>query len=101
MGDTELLGKAVEMEVTKQEEEELLGCEIGDGLFKDALAYAKRKQQYSYEREKRPVILQHWYLVKLTEECVRDLTFSKYTMDLCETRNNIEKEHLVNAEAPL
>lgn len=84
------------MEVTKSEVEELLGCEVDEKLFRDALTYAKKKQQYSYEREKRPVILQHWYLVKLTEECVRALAFSKFTMDLCETLNNIEKEHLVN-----
>lgn len=84
------------MKVTKSEVEELLGCEVSDQLFNDALTYAKKKQQYSYERERRPVILQHWYLVKLTEECVRALAFSKFTMDLCETLNNIEKEHLVN-----
>lgn len=84
------------MEVTKSEVEELLGCEVDEKLFRDALAYAKKKQQYSYEREKRPVILQHWYLVKLTEECVRALAFSRFTMDLCETLNNIEKERQVN-----
>lgn len=84
------------MEVTKSEVEELLVCEVDEELFRDALAYAKKKQQYSYKREKRPVILQHWYLVKLTEECVRALAFSRFTMDLCETLNNIEKEHLVD-----
>lgn len=84
------------MEVTKKEVEELLGYEITDKQFEDGLAYAKKKQAFSYEREKKEVIMQHWYLVKLTEECVRALTFSKFTMDLCEMLNNIEKEHLVN-----
>jgi len=84
------------MEVTKQEVEELLECEITDELFRDALAYAKKKQAYSYQREQRAVIMQHWYLVKLTEECVRALAFSRFTMDLCETLNNIEKERSVN-----
>lgn len=84
------------MDVTKKEVEELLKYEISDELFVEALAYAKKKQQYSYERDKRPVILQHWYLVKLTEECARALAFSKFTMDLCETLNNIEKERQVN-----
>lgn len=80
------------MEVTKKEVEELLGCEVDESLFQEALAYAKKKQKYAYEREKREVIMQHWYLVKLTEECVRALAFSKFTMDLCETLNNMEKE---------
>ena len=84
------------MEFIKKEVEELLECEISEELFNEALAYAMKKQQYSYEREKRPVILQHWYLVKLAEECVRALAFSRFTMDLCETLNNIEKERLVN-----
>lgn len=87
------------MEVTKKEVEELLECEISDELFTDALAYAKNKQAYSYEREKRDVILQHWYLVKLTEECVRALAFSRFTMDLCETLNNIEKERSVKNQS--
>lgn len=84
------------MEVTKSEVEELLKFDVDKELFKEALAYAKKKQQYSYIREKREVILQHWYLVNLTEECVRALAFSKITMDLCETLNNIEKERLIN-----
>lgn len=87
------------MEVTKGEVEELLKCEVSDELFEEALAYAKKKQQYSYKREKRAVIMQHWYLVKLTEECVRALAFSKFTMDLCETLNNMEKERPVNDQS--
>ena len=57
--------------VEKKEVEELLGCEITDEQFEEALKYARHKQEYIYQRERRQVVLQHWYLVKLTEEYVR------------------------------
>ena len=79
------------MEIAKSEVEELLKCEVSNEVFEEALAYAKKKQQYTYETEKRAVIMQHWYLVKLTEECVRALVFSRYTMGLCEMLRNMEK----------
>ena len=53
--------------VEKREVEELLGCEITDEQFEQALKYARHKQKYIYQREQRKVVLQHWYLVKLTE----------------------------------
>lgn len=65
--------------VEKREVEELLGCEITDEQFEQALKYARHKQKYIYQREQRKVVLQHWYLVKLTEEYVRNLAFSKFT----------------------
>lgn len=83
----------------KREVEELLGCSITDSLFKEALGYAKGKQEYIYRLEQRPVILQHWYLVKLTEEYVRSLAFSKFTMDLCRTLRDMEKEHSVKDQS--
>ena len=64
--------------VEKGEVEELLGCEITDEQFEQALKYARHKQKYIYQREQRKVVLQHWYLVKLTEEYVRNLAFSKF-----------------------
>ena len=66
--------------VEKREVEELLGCEITDEQFEQALKYARHKQEYIYQREQREVVLQHWYLVKLTEVYVRSLAFSKFTM---------------------
>ncbi len=41
------------------------------------MKYARHKQEYIYQREHRQVVLQHWYLVKLTEEYVRSLAFFK------------------------
>lgn len=79
-------------EVTKQEVEEQLGAEISDEQFKEALRYAKHKQELVYKREKSPVVLQHWYLVILTKEYVRNLAFSRFTIDLCATLRNMEKE---------
>lgn len=64
-----------------------------------ALRYAKHKQAYIYRMTKNPVVLQHWYLVKLTEEYARNLTFSNFTMDLCETLLNMEKEHSANCQS--
>jgi|GEM_PF-376600 len=87
--------------VEKKEVEELLGCEITDEQFEEALKYARHKQEYIYQRERRQVVLQHWYLVKLTEEYVRSLAFSKFTMDLCRTLCDMEKEHSIrNQSAP-
>lgn len=69
--------------VEKEEVEQILGYEITDSQFETALGYAQRMQDYIYKTDNRPVVLQHWYLVKLTEEYVRMLSFSEYTMDLC------------------
>ena len=52
-------------EVKRQEVEELLGFAITDEQLQEALECARRKQEYIYQRERRPVVLQHWYLVKL------------------------------------
>lgn len=87
--------------VKKGEVEELLGCVITDEQFNEAFKNAKRKQEYIYNREHRAVVLQHWYLVKLTEEYVRSFALSKFTMDLCSTLLDMEKEHSVkNQSAP-
>ena len=83
-------------EVNKSEVEKLLGYQITDSQLEEALVYAKRKQEYLYRREQRAVVMQHWYLVKLTEEYVRSLAFSRFTMDLCRTLRDMEKEHLFN-----
>lgn len=84
----------------KQEVEAILGFEITNEQFREALMYAMQKQAYIYQQEGRPVVLQHWYLVKLTEEYVRSLAFSKVTMDLCRTLRDMEKEHLISIEVP-
>lgn len=83
-------------EVKKAEVEELLGSGITDSMFDEALCYARKKQEYIYQNDGREVVLQHWYLVKLTEEYVRNLAFSKFTMELCMELHNMEKEHLKN-----
>lgn len=93
------MNKRMRKTVKREEVEEFLGCEITDEQFNQALEYAKRKQKYIYEREHRAVILQHWYLVKLTEEYVRSLAFSKFTMDLCRTLRAMEKEHSVKDQS--
>lgn len=86
-------------EVKRQEVEELLGFGITDEQLREALECARRKQEYIYQLEQRPVVLQHWYLVKLTEEYVRSLAFSKFTMDLCRTLRDMEKEHSANCQS--
>lgn len=83
------------MDVRKGEVEGLLGHRITDGQFQKALGYAKHKQAHIYRQTENPVVLQRWYLVKLTEEYVRSLAFSKFTMDLCEALRNMEKERSV------
>lgn len=87
--------------VKREEVEVLLGCGITDKQFKEALKFAKRKQEYIYKREHQAVVLQHEYLIMLTEEYVRRLAFTKFTMDLCRTLRDMEKEHPVkNQSAP-
>ena len=87
--------------VEKKEVEELLGCEITDEQFEEAFKYDRQNQEYIYQRERRQVVLQHRYLEKLTEEYVRSLAFSKFTMDLCRTLRDMEKEHSIrNQSAP-
>lgn len=83
----------------RQEVEELLGFAITDEQFREALDCARRKQEYIYQRERRLVVLQHWYLVRLVEEYVRSLAFSKFTMDLCRTLRDMEKEHSANCQS--
>lgn len=80
------------MEVTKKDVEELLGQEITDEKFREAIEYAKQKQKYIYRMEHRDVVMQPWYLAILTKEYVISLSFSHFTMDLCEMLNNMEKE---------
>ncbi|EOS47314.1 hypothetical protein C809_02190 [Lachnospiraceae bacterium MD335] len=86
--------------VMKKEVEELLGCSITTEQFREALEYARKKQKYIYGQERRLTVLQHWYLVKLTEEYVRSLSFAKETVDLCGTLRNMEKEHPTKVKAP-
>lgn len=83
----------------KKEVEQLLGCSITDEQFIEAVEFAKDKQEYIYKQEHRAAVMQRWYFVKLIEEYVRSLAFSKLTMDLCQKRNNMEKERLTNVKA--
>lgn len=78
--------------VRKDDVEELLGCKITDEQFREALESARRKQNYIFLQEGRPVVLQRWYLTALTKEYVGQYAFSRFTMDLCETLHNMEKE---------
>lgn len=83
----------------RQEVEELLGFAITDEQFREALECARCKQEYIYQLEQSPVVLQHWYLVKLTEEYARSLAFSKFTMDLCGALRDMEKEHSASCQS--
>lgn len=86
------------MRVTRSEVEEILCCKISNELFEKALKVAKQKQRYIYSQERRSVILQHWYLVKLTEEYVRIIFFAEQTKHLCRMRN-MEKEHSTKSQS--
>ena len=80
-------------EKMKMEVEQLLGCHITDEQYIEAFKYAKDKQDYIYKQEKRATVMQRWYLVKLTEEYVQSLEFSRLTMDLCKKHDDMEKEY--------
>ena len=61
--------------------------------------HAKDKQDYIYKQERRAAVMQRWYLVKLIEEYVRSLEFSKLTMDLCKKYGDMKKSAPHNAKA--
>ena len=77
--------------ISKKQIEKLVGHAISDARFGEALECAARKQACAYENEKNPVVLQDWYLAKLTEEYVRSLAFSEFTMELYKELHNMEK----------
>jgi|AATD01.1.fsa_nt_gi hypothetical protein len=77
--------------ISKEQVEKLVGHAISDARFGEALECVARKQACAYENEKNPVVLQDWYLAKLTEECVRSLAFSEFTMELYKELRNMEK----------
>lgn len=80
---------------------DFFGVTMDQIVKQDLSQEVRHKQEYIYQRERRQVVLQHWYLVKLTEEYVRSLAFSKFTMDLCRTLRDMEKEHSIrNQSAP-
>lgn len=83
----------------KEELEELLGMQITEEQFEEALGYAKQKQIYIFQREKRLVVMKRRYLIKLTEEYIRNLAFSRFTMDLCRTLSYMEKEHSTKSQS--
>ena len=87
------------MGVTKEEVEDLLKLEISDDLFKQSLRYAEKKQNYIYSQNPRAIVLEHWYLTRLTMEYARSLAFSHFTMDLCEMLSDMEKEHSVKDQS--
>ena len=84
----------------KEEVEESLRMDISDETFKEALAYAKRKQKHIYQQKRSKEVLQHWYLVELITEYVKNLTFSELTMDLCRTMRDMEKERPAKTGTP-
>lgn len=79
-------------EVSKWEVEEMLGVEITEEQFHEALEYAKRKQSHIYKLEQGQEVLQKWYLAILTKEYVLQLAFSQFTQDFCEKLHDMEKE---------
>lgn len=86
------------MQIEKKEVERLLGCDITDTQFEEALGFAERKQEHIYKHGGKPIVLQPWYLARLTEEYVRALAFSQLTMDLCMEFCNMEKEHQTRSQ---
>jgi len=85
--------------IKKEEVEKLLGSNITESQFLEALRYAERKQAYIYRTTQRRVVLEQWYFIKLTIEYVSNLEFSRLTMDLCSAMRDMEKEHSVKDQS--
>lgn len=90
----------IKEKIRKEDVENLLGCRITDNQFAEALGYAARKQEILYKRRGNPEVLHRGYLIKLTEESVRSLALSRFTMDLYRNLCNMEKEHPAGAAVP-
>lgn len=75
----------------KKEVEKLLGHDVTDGEFKEALEHARRKQELLSKIDKRPVITEHWYLITLIKEYIEICAFSRFTLERCKRLIDIEK----------
>lgn len=84
---------SLNLDVLKKDVENLLGFEITLKQLQEAYNLAIKKQKYIYEIEHRKIVLQYWYLTKLTEEYVRSLSLSDFTVELCRMIIDMEKEH--------
>lgn len=90
------------MEICKREIEELLGTMVTEEQYQEALECAKNKQAYIFAATGRTVVLQSWYLLRLTEEYIRNLAFSQYTEKVCKgevTSEGINKNKLYRGSA--
>lgn len=84
------------VEKIKDNVEIILKKSLTQNEFEEAFKLAKKKQNYIYIRDNNKTVLQNWYLVALTAEYVRSLAFQRFTMDLCERHENMEKEHFTH-----
>lgn len=84
----------------KRETKTIARTGIHDMAYKEALACAKKKQEYIYGQCHDPQVMQEWYLMGLVEEYAKSLAFSKFTLDLCRGLRDMEKERSAKARAP-
>ena len=82
--------------VEKKEVEELLGCEITDEQFEEALKYARHKQEYIYQREHRQVVLQHAILLT-REKTLPNISALMNTLMETDAKERVSKELLLEA----
>lgn len=82
----------------REQVESLFGMAISDEEFERALGYAKRKQAHIFQLTGRKEVMEDWYLAKLTEEQARSNALSDFSMDLCRTLYEMEKEHSFRKE---
>lgn len=80
--------------LSKKNVEELLHEEITDEMYERALESAKRKQERLYQRYQTAYTLEEWYLLQLIKEAVVEQAFSDFTIALCTSLHDMEKEHL-------
>lgn len=69
--------------ISKTRLETMLGGNITDSVFEEALNCARQKQAYIYQREKREEVLKSWYLLELMKEYIKSTALSKFTLELC------------------
>lgn len=69
--------------ISKTRLETMLGGNVTDSMFKEALNCARQKQAYIYQREKREEVLKSWYLLELIKEYIKSAALSKFTLELC------------------
>ncbi len=85
----------------KSDVERLVGMEIPQERFDEALRMAEEKQRRIFSMTNDQNTMEPWYLLVLTKEIFFQNEFSRMTQDLCGQRDNMKKECPIKDQSTL